>query len=366
MQFKSKGAQDMYNFWNSKIDDTLDKVKNTYGNNPALQTALKDLNADYSRLKKYEPIFNNIANREAANNRIGLTDYISAGVGGSFGDFQSAAIMGGLNYAKRNFGNQIAASSLYNAALVIDKVGGVINKALTGTLAGKAAAGIKPASVGLMGRLIEDQGGTKQEKVKQYDKIIQNVERLATDMDFSSQVYAGMTEDLSNEAPMAQAAMQATMSRAANYLKKIAPKGVQPNSVLSPQTYVPSDSQLASFERGLTAVMDPLSILEDLENGTLTKDSVAAVKEVYPKLFSEIQGKLLGAVTSTKTPLPYHVKLKIGYILETPTTQALTPDKIVMLQANYVNKEKPKPQANTKITAASRSGTEVDRVLYGQ
>lgn len=365
MQFKSRGAQDMYNLWNSKIDSTLDAVKQQYGSVPELQTALKDLNKEYSKLKKYEPIFNNVANREAANNRIGLTDYISAGVGGSMGDFTSAAILGGLNYAKRNYGNQLASSALYGASRLVDKVGSTINRSIAGTIAGKALSNIKPASVGVLSRMVGEDL-SKEDKTKQYEKVIDNINRLATDPDLSAQLYSATTKDLAEEAPMTQAALQGTMARAAGYLRSIAPIGVQHNSPLSAKKYIPSDKELASFERGLTAVLDPLSILEDMQNGTLTRDSVKAVKTVYPKLFAQIQNQLLNTISTAKTPLPYAVKLKASYILEDPAAPNTLGPKIKMLQENYVSTAKPTPRANTKITQAGRSGTEVDRVVYGQ
>jgi hypothetical protein len=60
------------------------------------------------------------------------------------------------------------------------------------------------------------------------------------------------------------------------------------------------------------------------------------------------------------------MKLKAGYILDMQTAPSGSGPKIKMLQANYAKADKPTPRANTKITAASRSGTEIDRVLYGQ
>src|SRR5688572_31016634 len=80
--------------------------------------------------------------------------------------------------------------------------------------------------------------------------------------------------------------------RKLEYLHKNAPKMPTPG-VLSARPWSPSKVEIEKFARRIRATNDPVSVLDDLEAGTLTTEAAEALRVVYPSLFSEVQMRLI-------------------------------------------------------------------------
>lgn len=93
--------------------------------------------------------------------------------------------------------------------------------------------------------------------------------------------------------------------RGATYLKEQQPQRV-PLYPAMPQMGLSSvpvgDREV--YMRKARAVMNPLTILEDLADGTLTRDAVEAVKEVYPALYLNMQSEAMQVLSEREAPLP--------------------------------------------------------------
>lgn len=89
-----------------------------------------------------------------------------------------------------------------------------------------------------------------------------------------------------------------------------APGGLSPVHVRA----IP-DTEKASFLRTLRAVQRPLSALDDLEKGNLSKETVDALKAVYPETYDDLKTKVMNRVASLAADgddVPYAQKLQIG------------------------------------------------------
>lgn len=358
----SDGLKDAYQVWNEKIFSTLDAIANKE-TGASLKPELKTANAAYSEIMKYEKPFRDIANRMNANNMIGPTDYKLATVGAIFGDLAGAVIGGGLNYLKRNYSNKLVASTLYGTASLLDKVQTEtyqsIDKAL-GLIKTKTPA-LKIASVGM---LAGHSGDSKKTRVENFQSLGRELSAFATDNINSGQILSALTSQLSTEAPAIQQAMMQKIGNTINYLNQEIPKPEAASDPLRPDIFIPSDRQLSQFERKMQVAFDPMSVLKEIRQGTLTREHVDALKVLYPKLLEHIKLRLSERIPLAQGKIPSKVQSTIRMLMGDEALVQKSRSSIKMLQENFESTAKPKPRANSKITESSRTASDLDRIIY--
>ena len=145
---------------------------------------------------------------------------------------------------------------------------------------------------------------------------------------------------VAQHAPKAAAAAAMAASRGTTYLAARLPKRPAPNSI-QPQfdKREPSSQEKEQFLRSVRAVDDPLSIVDDMSHGRLTREGVDAVRNVYPELFGQIQQMALRKATDATKPMKYDQKLQLGILLGVPTDATLRPEFVKRMQDTYQGQE---------------------------
>lgn len=358
----SQGAIDAFNVWDGKILSTLEGIENTsLGGN--LKKQVESYREARSKIFKYLPSYQQIAKRTQGNNLIGPTDYIAATTGGVIGNLPGALIGAGANYLKRNYSNQLIASTLYGVAKVLDGVQAEayqsIDKAL-GLIKTKTP-GLKIASVGV---LASHNGDTKKDKLQNFQDFGRQLSAFQTDPINSSKILAGLTAPLADEGPEIQQAMIQKIGNAINYLNQEMPKPEAAPNPMKADLFIPTDRQLSQFERKMQVAFDPLSVLKEIRQGTLTREHVDALENLYPKLLDHLRMRISERIPLARGKIPPKAQATINLLMGDEHLLQKTGPAIKLLQENFETQAKPKPRANSKITEASRTGTSVDRILY--
>lgn len=103
--------------------------------------------------------------------------------------------------------------------------------------------------------------------------------------------------------------------RAIDFLQsKLPPQAVKVPLSAAPVRGVP-DMAKAGFLRSLRAVQRPISQVEDLAKGKLSKEGVEALKAVYPETYQDLKTKVLDRVqelAANGEDVPYAQRLQIG------------------------------------------------------
>lgn len=140
-------------------------------------------------------------------------------------------------------------------------------------------------------------------------------------------------------APQMTGHMGVTASRAVQFLDSKIPPGarrrrdpLQPNIT---KDMIASDPEIRKFMTYARAVNDPLVLLDDMQAGQLTVETVEAVREVYPGVFEQIQTRVMTEVSNATKPVPYDARLQLGILLDIPTDPSLTPSYIARMQSLY-------------------------------
>ena len=143
--------------------------------------------------------------------------------------------------------------------------------------------------------------------------------------------------------PFAEAAPQMTQSmvdkqlEAAMYLHTKMPKNPSQGQTMNPaiDDWHPSDQDIAVFERYVKAAQDPLSVLDDMKAGTLTREGVETIKTLYPRLYDSIQTQTIEHLATLQVKLPYYQRINLSVLLGLPVDQSMTPSFVTQMQGYY-------------------------------
>jgi hypothetical protein len=186
-------------------------------------------------------------------------------------------------------------------------------------LAKQAEAGETDRGRRLATRLVQNgfrnKGETKQEayerRVNELTDIRADPERVAANINRS-------LGDVQAVAPNLSAAIALRATQNASYLLDRIPAGTLNLRSYTPHLAGPSvtDREIDKFGEMWSGVQAPLSILDDLRDGSLTREKVEAVKMTYPRIFAEIQARVLQGLAEMKHPLSYRARVQLDLLLD--------------------------------------------------
>jgi hypothetical protein len=239
---------------------------------------------------------------------------------------------------------------------------------------GNASRVAVPLSVGYLGdrRLAENKAERRKgDKYAMFQKRLDEVTSLASNPAALSERVAQNTGFLAAHAPGIADGLSATAVRAAQFLDSKAPKDPLGGFSLLAHTkkYQPADADIARWERYVTAIDHPLSVMHDLKNGALSLEGVEAIKTVYPKLYSQMTSALMEELTNLKHDLPFQKRLQLATFFDQPVDQASTPEFIAKMQATHAAASQSQQQAEqginmsgSKFSMAKNNQSDMDRL----
>lgn len=217
---------------------------------------------------------------------------------------------------------------------MVDKMGSA------GVVAGTAVRPyVEPASVKLLlgGLLGDDPKKATKDRNEAYQETLQRLSEAVADPATTGARLTEGVHAIAPHAPMLAQAVTETQMRAIQYLYEKAPK--DDNAVSEgpfSQGYQPADWEIAAWERCAAAVQDPLSVLDELEHGTVTQEAVEALQAVYPALYEDVRVQLTKQITETKTNVPYFDRIQLSDLFGVDLDNSLDPAFVNAVQNGYV------------------------------
>lgn len=184
----------------------------------------------------------------------------------------------------------------------------------------------------------------EQETIKMINELSSDPEMLINRLDEA-------TKDVSQFAPVVTGNIGLTATNAVQFLStKVPPK--PPMGPLGGE-YEYSDYDLSMFNRYADVVKDPVSVLEQVQSGTLTKEAVEAVSQVYPGLYSDMRLSIMNDLADAATQgeidrISYGTKMSLSLFLQEDMMQSIMPGQILSLQAAMVKTNPGMPSQGMK------------------
>lgn len=137
------------------------------------------------------------------------------------------------------------------------------------------------------------------------------------------------------------------MARAAAFLASKVPPGAlggdpssaQPQFAQTPLT----DSQIAQWRTYVQTVRDPLTVLDDLAKGTVSREQAEALRVVYPAVYTAIQARIMGELRDFRRPISYGQRVLLFQLFGAAIDPTLQPASIRGLQASFAPVQPPAP-----------------------
>lgn len=134
--------------------------------------------------------------------------------------------------------------------------------------------------------------------------------------------------------------------------------------------YVPSDMEMAKFERYHQAAVDPVSALKNIAAMRSTPQEIETLRTLYPNTFQRLQEGVVDAIMKPDIKLSFQQRVQIGQMFGIPTEASMRPDFVKAMQANFNNQAGQGPQssgvkANPKVAFDPQSqSTETERITF--
>jgi hypothetical protein len=198
-------------------------------------------------------------------------------------------------------------------------------------------------------------------RVEAYRNAADNIQKLVVQSDelMNRSQKAGAV--LAHAAPLTAEAVTRKTIKAINFLAAKIPK--RPYETLFPsgkqRDFTPSSMEIARFERYLQVVDSPMTVLQELKQGTLTREHVEALRTVYPDLYSRIQQQVLAQLQDAKEDeIPYSKRVQVSILLDIPGDDSLLGKNVAALQANFTRQEQDQSGGPAPAVQSSQSGVQ--------
>lgn len=216
------------------------------------------------------------------------------------------------------------AADKFNKMSAIQKLSQNVDNQIQG--ASKSIFGVKDAVRGAA------LSGATLGADKGYDTIVKDVKNLADNPSGIVDHLAAQTGDLHNALPNVTQGLHNTMMAGLSFLNSKIP-GNNSSQLPYAHTYAPSQLEKQKFMQYYSAVNDPVGVLKDVKDGTLTNHQMEALQAVHPHLLKQMQTQIAGDLKGTEDKeIPYSRRIALAKFLNTPLGPSMHPQAIMANQ----------------------------------
>jgi hypothetical protein len=174
-------------------------------------------------------------------------------------------------------------------------------------------------------------------KIRDFNRRLGTYEGIAGDPLRATDKLGRLTTGLAAAAPKTATHLQAKMAAAAQFLVARAPKPPLRTASLNPllEKWEPTETELSKWSRYAAAVEDPMSVVDDLARGEISREGVEVLRTIYPRLYENVVEQTMEHVRKMGERLPYQQRLALGILFRAPTDASLRPESIQGAQAVY-------------------------------
>lgn len=389
-----QAMREIYRRLASAIDDQADNAAQAVGGK-GFKAEYKAARTDYANAKQVTDWAMEEQTRRLANRWQSPSDYASMAMGflgtmaggGTPLSGAGAALLGStINKIARFRGNQVAAAAADTMAgmLAVRNLSRAIDDRIDDAVRGFTSGASKAKDIGPAASVTAFHnvrfGG--DDTSAEGDDWRLRTEELALIQSNPAEFADRLASRLSHVSELSDTLGTNTAtvaSRAAAFLHEKAPKNPAAERTLNPliSKWRPSDSQLSKFSRYVAAVNDPMSVLDDLEAGRVSREGAEALRAVYPRIYQQVQERLIEEAGQLETQMPYTSRVQLSILFGVPVDSSMDPDFVMAMQTMHAGEqvqEAQRQQAQSKqvrkkafedMGHAGRYETESQRLLGG-
>jgi hypothetical protein len=313
-------------------------------------TQIKVANA-HKAMKRFQELHADIKKTVGVQNQLKALEQASAATGFSAGlGLVGGAVLGGPLLAAAG----AAAGAVLNPGRIVrqlatldrlsiglnEKIGMAVERYAekfsnaASKTATKGKRFVAPLSIGALHEISFDHDRppqTDKDKVKAFKTRLNELSSFVTQPQVAGSKLEKTVETISAVAPKLAQTIQMKTMEAAQYLLAKAPKSNAAPTLFG-KDWEPSATEIASFERTVRAVDNPMSIIKDMENGNLSAEAVEAVKTLYPKIYNRMVDAVIDNIDKFRESLPYEQRLQLSILFGAPVDPTMEPSFVAGIQ----------------------------------
>jgi hypothetical protein len=202
---------------------------------------------------------------------------------------------------------------------------------------GQAAANVIQKGAKALFKSSEVSTGAISQKLIPHEENLKNYKKLEAHLkdttipDRFTDMLTQATAALHEVAPNMNNSLTLAAVRATQFLQSKLPAQNQSSPLTAP--YEPSKSELAKFNRYVDIVENPLKVLKQLQEGSLTTESLETLQTVYPKLLNKMQQAIQENLTEKAvSKMTYQHKIMASAFLGQDLSNSLSQPSIMSAQ----------------------------------
>jgi ADP-ribose pyrophosphatase YjhB (NUDIX family) len=174
----------------------------------------------------------------------------------------------------------------------------------------------------------------EETRVARFKRRFGEIAAIVRDPAAASGELAAGFEHLSDAAPTLRTELVTKQLAAAQFLYDKAPKNPAAETSMNPliDEWEPSDAEIAQWERYAAAVQDPLSVIDEMGEGIVSREGVEVLRVVYPNLYNEVVQAFAGRIGELQTKLPYRERLNLSILMDLPVDPSTSPLFVAAMQ----------------------------------
>ena len=369
----NESREQIFNDWLQAADGLTQSIGESFSVTPKARESIDRLRGAISRLRGTHTDFSRKAS--VLNQWSELNRSQSTGLGGLLGSAAatSAVVGSGAAFAPLALASA-GISAISNPGRVATLLGSVeratarTNGDISGSIRRFLRSGSEAvdAAARATARAIPAAAAAArtEDSRRRYLARSRRIERDLADPAGASERLATSTRDLERVAPSVAAEVHAAAARGQQHLAETMPQGRRLQGQLfgartQPQ---PSPEQMRAWMRRADVVDDPLTVLDSLRRGDISREEVETLRAVYPALHSRIVEEATRQIVDAAAPLSYQDRIRLGILLGITSDPSLDPATLATLQATYQQTaEQPSPQRTQpapRVASQLATGTE--------
>lgn len=343
---KQEAAQTLRTIYRKVIDDVAAKVS------PDLANKLKEANRKYYMASSIDKPLGRKLSKDMSS--LSLKESIlGVGLAGIVDPIAGGVAVTGKRFLESDLLKKFVILTNIEKAnrAVATKIDTGLDKFIKAT-----SRAVRPLSTNFLVKSTMADGDSKpKNKAEAFNNIKTKIEQYKTDPVKLEKDMAKNIAGVADAAPETAAELTKVAIMSLKFLEtKIPQKNVQVH-LPKPfaKEYRPSDLELSKLERYMQVLENPLTVIDELSSGTLTREHVEALKAVYPNLYSRIRNEAINKAAKEDN-ISYNKKVQIGILFDAPTDESMVAANLMALQSNF--QQQPQQQAGSPMVNATATG----------
>lgn len=246
---------------------------------------------------------------------------------------------------------------LIKARIMIDR----LNERMRNKTKSAIQTYLKPSAAAKAAAKAAPKRATRKEVFSEYERAREDLDGLVSPESLQDRLTTAL-EDMDLPSQEAEGLVMAT-TRAVDHLRQTAPLAASRAGLLGIQDQQENMSQIQQWMDRMQVIENPLSILDDLQAGTLTLAKVITLRAVYPEIYSRIVQQAAELIANADIKdLPYQKRIQLTMLLGMPLDATLQNETMATMQESYMKEDKRQaprvaPSRASDITVADRTQT---------